>query len=178
MNVNQKNGNYKRKGIYILLTFLFIILVFTFTVGRDYYLGKPPNLVYFSVIHFAGYLFFLIMPVELIFLLFISGEGNLTLVFFIAIITALSAQFIDYLSGYLFSDKIILLFDNKKKYRRSVKQIRKYGNYIIFLFNLLPLSSPILVLAAGMIKYPVKQVFLYSFLGLLFKYTILLLFFV
>ena len=43
-----------------------IILIISFTLGREIMSGRQPGLWSFTIIHFAGYLFFLLMPVELL----------------------------------------------------------------------------------------------------------------
>ena len=96
---------------------------------------------------------------------------------FLAIITAMSAQLIDYTIGYFISHRFIVDVLGEKKYEKSRKRIDKYGNLIIFLFNLFPLSSPIIVLVAGMLRYKLKNVMFYSFIGLLLKYIIIALVF-
>ncbi len=41
-----------------------IIAIVSSTLGREIMSGRQPGLWSFSTIHFAGYLFFLVMPVE------------------------------------------------------------------------------------------------------------------
>jgi membrane protein DedA with SNARE-associated domain len=167
---------YYKKGFYILAAFLVVIFLLSFSIGRNYYLGRAPNLLHFALIHFSGYLFFLVMPVELIYIYYIAEAGNPFITLIIAIATAMFAQLIDYGSGYLFSSQIIQLFGGGKYYKAKQK-INAYGNLVVFVFNLLPLSSPILLVAAGMIKYPFRRAFFFSFLGLLLKYLFLMFFF-
>jgi len=56
-------------------------------------------------------------------------------------------------------------------------EIRKYGSLTILTFNILPLSSPVIALAAGMLKYRFKDVLVFSMVGLMIKYMLLTLLF-
>lgn len=157
-----------------LLVFLIGLLVGIYLVSSviggaiigDY----EPSITSFILVHFAGYLFFILSPVELFFLYLITIEFSAPLLISLAIITAMFAQLIDYTIGYFVSDRFIVDVLGEKKYKKSKKRIEKYGNLTIFLFNLFPLSSPIIALIAGMLKYKLKKVLLYSFVGLLIKY--------
>jgi membrane protein DedA with SNARE-associated domain len=60
----------------------------------------------------------------------------------------------------------------KERYKRTKGYIDKYGNLTVFVFNSLPLSSSVLSLVAGMLRYNFKNLVIYSFLGLLLKYII------
>lgn len=161
-----------------MAAFLLILAVLSLTIGRDIYIGEEPDLVSFSISHFAGYLFFLVMPVEGLYVYYQTLEPNQVVLLAIALGTALSAQVIDYLCGYLVGGRVIQHAVRKERYEKAQVYIQRYGNWVILVFNLLPLSSPILILAAGMLRYPFASVLLYSFLGLLVKYGVLALFFI
>ncbi len=91
----------------------------------------------------------------------------------VALSTAIGAQLIDYYIGHSLSESFIDKLVGRHRYEKAEDEIRKYGNIAIFLFNLLPLSSPMILLAAGMLKHPLRQAVLYSGLGLLAKYLLL-----
>jgi membrane protein DedA with SNARE-associated domain len=169
--------NHKRTKIMIaVLTAIVAILLISFTVGREIYEGKSESLTSFTLVHFAGYLFFLLMPVEMAFVYYLSFYSEMELIG-IALGTAFAAQVIDYLIGYLFSYKSIHFMVGEKRIANAENYIQKYGNLTIFLFNLLPLSSPVIALVAGMLKYSFKDLAIYSVLGLALKYAILALIF-
>lgn len=160
----------------ILLVILFTALAITIaslTIGREIYGATQESLLSFGIINFAGYLFFLVMPVELAYVYYLHSHLSLFLLFIIALLTALAAQLIDYFIGYYFSTHIIDRLIGRYRYQKAEDEIRKYGNIAIFLFNLLPLSSPIILLAAGMLRHPIKQALLYSSTGLLLKYLLI-----
>ncbi|MCK3682955.1 VTT domain-containing protein [Maribellus sp. YY47] len=169
----------KKKGIrmvLLLLTSLTAILIVSFTLGKEWYEGKSQSLLSFALIHFSGYLFFLLMPVEVAFIYYLKFF-NLWEMITIAIGTAISAQIVDYLIGVSVSSAVINNLVGEKRILKAEKYILKYGNLTIFIFNLFPLSSSVISVAAGMLKYRFRNFFMYSLLGLMLKYFMLSLFF-
>ncbi len=174
MNRITTTGERKKipKAALALVVSAVLILVISYTVGRDIYEGRSQTLTSFSLIHFAGYLFFLLMPVEMAFIGYLTWYDEATLIWF-ALVTAIVAQYIDYLIGFTINSNIITRFIPEKRILRAEKYIQKYGNLTIFLFNLLPLSSPLIALAAGVLNFNLKNLFIYSVTGLFLKYLIL-----
>jgi len=148
------------------------ILIVSLTIGKDIYEGRNQTLTSFSIIHFSGYLFFILMPVEMVFLYYLTFYDEVFLVW-VAIVTSVTAQFIDYFIGYSIRLGSVTRIAGEKKILKAEKYIKKYGNLTIFFFNLLPLSSPVISLAAGILRYNLKDLFVFSFSGLLLKYIIL-----
>lgn len=168
---NIKDQWQRRKKVIIQLSFLLAgMLILSFTIGRHLLYTENPGLYSFALVNFAGYLFFLIMPVEALVPFYLAeGHAGLTIIL-LAVSTALLAQLIDYTTGNLASTKIINDLIGEKKYLKAEESIRKYGLLTVFIFNLLPLSSPIIVLVAGMLRLRLRKVLFYSFLGLSLKY--------
>lgn len=160
---------------------LFLITAITIaslTVGRDIYYGsREGGLLSFALVSLAGYLFFIFMPVELAFIYYLTGDINIWLLNLVAISTALISQTVDYIIGYLLSSKIIERFIGHNRYDNAENKIRKYGNIAIFMFNAMPLSSPVISLAAGMLKHRIKDTVFYTVTGLIIKHLILTLIF-
>ena len=77
----------------------------------------------------------------------------------------------------LVSDKIIDNLIGRRRYKRAEAKIEKYGNLTIFIFNALPLSSPVISLAAGMLRHNIRGTVIFTVLGLLVKYAALTLIF-
>jgi len=154
------------------------ITIASLTIGRDIYYNTPSEgLLSFAIVNFAGYLFFLFMPVEIAFIYYLKGDINLWLLNAVALATAIASQIIDYLIGYSLSSKIIDRLIGRRRYEKAEDKIRKYGNIIIFLFNVTPLSSPVISLAAGMLKHRKKDALIFSLSGLIVKYLLLTLIF-
>ncbi|MEZ4996995.1 MAG: VTT domain-containing protein [Bacteroidales bacterium] len=171
----------RRKIASIALASLLVIAAVTIaslTVGRDIYYGSRDNgLLSFAIVNAAGYLFFLFMPVEVAFVYYLQGEINFVALNAVAICTALFSQSIDYLIGFSVSNKIIDKLIGRRRYEKAETNIRKYGNLTIFVFNALPLSSPVISLAAGMMRHRMPDTAICTVLGLLVKYTAITLIF-
>lgn len=171
----------KAKILQVSIAVLLAIVAITIaslTVGRDIYYGsRDEGLLSFAIVNLSGYLFFLFMPVEIAFIYYLAGDINMWALNAVAIGTALISQTIDYLIGFLLSTRIIDQLIGRRRYEKAEDKIRKYGNIVIFLFNVTPLSSPVISLAAGMLKHRVKDAVIFTFSGLVLKYIILTLIF-
>lgn len=161
-----------KKFYFILLASVIAICLVSFTVGRELYADKSESLFSFGLIHFSGYLFFLLMPVELAFIYYLPYYSE-TLLISTALGTAVIAQCIDYFIGKLIRPHRIFEIMGRKRMVKAERQIQRFGLLTIFVFNLFPLSSPVIALAAGMIKYDFKRFIFVSTCGLLIKYTVI-----
>jgi len=160
----------KTRMIGVLLTAVIAIFLVSSTLGRAIYAGQSPSLVSFALIHFAGYLFFLLMPVEALVPIYQrEGHAGHTLIL-LAIATAIAAQVIDYSIGRAIKEDSIHELIGEKRYFRFKATIDKWGGLAILLFNLMPLSSPNMLLVAGMTRYSARRAFLFSSIGLTGKY--------
>ena len=167
----------KRTAILAVL-FILMIVITSLTIGRDIYNTGEKSLVSFAIVNFFGYLFFfLLMPMELAFIYYLRTGYDPLILNLVAIGTAFASQTIDYLIGYFFSTRIINRLIGRKRYEKAEAEIRKYGNRTLLLSNILPLSSPVVSLAAGMLKYRVKDAFIYTLVGIICRYLLLTLIF-
>lgn len=158
-------------GAFVGIALLSILLRNALTTGEE------TTLWTFAAAHFTGYLFFVISPVEILHVHMLGEGHSITTLYALALGTALLAQAGDYAIGRALSSRVIEHIIGERKYRRNLHWIEAYGGWIIFIFCLLPLSSPIVILVAGMIRYPLPQVLLFSSTGLALKYGALILFF-
>jgi membrane protein DedA with SNARE-associated domain len=170
--MNLTRPNIRRIVIFVCLAAAAIAIA-SLTIGREIYGSNEHTLLSFAIINLSGYLFFIFMPVELAFIYYLNTSLNVIMLNIIALGTAIFSQAIDYYIGRSFSKQIIDQLIGRQRYEKAESEIRKYGNIAIFIFNLLPLSSPVILLAAGMLKHRLKEVFLYSLAGLLVKYLLL-----
>jgi len=161
----------------IVLMILIIITIISFTIGSSIIQGKQPGIISFIVINFSGYLFFIMMPVEVLIPYYLAEGHSAILLVFVAVTTAIIAHVLNYSVGFLLSEKVIDKFIGAWRYNKAKKAIEKYGDMAVFFFSLLPISSPILMLAAGMVRLKLHRVLLFSFSGLLLKYIGLVLIF-
>ncbi len=163
-----------RKRIVLELGFmLLVILLLSATIGKTLLAGQQPDLYSFAILHFAGYLFFLLMPVEVLVPYYLNAGHSAPAIFLLAVGTAIIAQLFDYFVGSLASNRIIHGLVGAKRYHKAENSIRRYGVWAILVFNMLPLSSPIIVLFAGMLQMRWWRVMGYSLAGLAIKYAVL-----
>ncbi len=149
--------------------------IISFVIGESILQGARPEISSFALIHFAAYLWFLLMPVEaLVPILMASGHSHLP-VFVVAVTTALLALAIDYAFGLLVPRRWFERFIEEKRRDKYQRYLEGYGKYVIFFFAATPLSSPILTLISGAIRYPFRQLMAYTLAGLAFKYALLVL---
>jgi membrane protein DedA with SNARE-associated domain len=168
--------NWMKKQMIELHIIAVAIAIFSLTIGRELYEGRTQSLTSFGLVHFSGYLFFLLMPVEMAFVYYLSFYRETELIW-VALVTAFAAQFIDYIIGLFFSLKSLTKLVGEKRILKAERYIQKYGNLTIFVFNFFPLSSPVIALAAGLLKYRFKDLVIFSVLGLFLKYLALSLIF-
>jgi membrane protein YqaA with SNARE-associated domain len=177
MNMRATQIDYRRLGILAALIITMGVIA-SLTIGRDIYESEEKSLYSFAIVNFFGYLFFfLLMPMELAFIFYLRTGYDPLMLNLVAVSTAMASQTIDYLLGYFFSARIIDQLIGRKRYEKAEDEIRKYGNWALLLSNLLPLSSPIISLAAGMLKYRAKDALFYSFVGVVCRYLVLTLLF-
>ena len=169
--------DYKRLIVLVLLIVLMTAIA-SLTIGRDIFMSNEKSILSFAIVNFSGYLFFfLFMPVELPFIYYLRIGYDPLILNLVALGTAMSSQVIDYLIGYFFSKGIIDRLIGRRRYEKAETEIRKFGNLTLFLFNFLPFSSPVISLAAGMLKYRAKEAFLFSLAGLICRYLLMTLIF-
>ncbi|HYQ59226.1 MAG TPA: VTT domain-containing protein [Draconibacterium sp.] len=161
-----------KKFYFILIASVIAISLFSFTIGRELYAGKTENIFSFGLIHFSGYLFFLLMPVELAFIYYLPFYPGFDVIA-TAMATAIAAQCIDYVIGRLLRPNKIIELMGHKRIAKAERKIQQFGMLTIFIFNLLPLSSPVIALAAGMLRYNFRRFLIVSVLGLFLKYLVI-----
>ncbi len=161
-----------KKFYFILFASVIAICLFSFTIGRELYAGKTESIFSFGLIHFSGYLFFLLMPVELAFIYYLPYYSRFDLIS-AAMGTAIFAQCIDYVIGRLLRPTKIIELMGEKRIAKAERKIEQFGMLTIFVFNLFPLSSPVIALAAGMLRYNFRRFILVSTMGLLLKYLVI-----
>ncbi|MBA4410021.1 MAG: VTT domain-containing protein [Bacteroidota bacterium] len=177
MEIKMRRIDYRRLSVIAFLLILMTVIA-SLTIGRDIYENNKESLLSFAIVNFAGYLFFfLFMPMELAFIYYLRSSYDPIMLNLVAVATSFAAQVINYLIGYFFSTGVIDRLIGRKRYEKAEDEIRKYGNWTLLLSNLLPLSSPVISLAAGMLKYRVKEALFYSLIGMVLRYLSLTLIF-
>jgi membrane protein YqaA with SNARE-associated domain len=165
-----------RKRYKVILSLISIglaIILLSLTIGKELVAGEDPSLFSFAIVNFSGYLFFLLLPVESLVPYYQSLGHNPFLLVLIATSTAILAQPINYAIGYLMSGGIIHDLIGEKNFKKMENYINGYGNLVIFMFNVTPLSSAVLSAVSGMLRYQLRHLMLWAFLGLLIKYLVI-----
>ncbi len=163
-------------GIIFAITLISFLIEFALNIKSFYAFATSP--VTFSILNFTGHIFFVALPgEEIMFFYFLSTGISAWLVLFLAVSTALLAQAIDYLIGKTVSMQIIDRLIKPQKLKIAENYVNKYGAFVIILFNMTPLSSPILLLAAGILRYNFKKAMIWSFVGLTLKYLAIIFFY-
>ena len=86
----------------------------------------------------------------------------------------MAAEIIDYAIGYGLSEQVIGKWVKRKRLNKAHRQIDRWGGLVIFFFNITPLSSSIISLVAGIVRYRPKRALIYTILGLSIKYAVLI----
>ena len=165
----------KKGTLGAVIMLLVIITIVGATLGREIMAGRQPGLVSFTLIHFAGYLFFLLMPVEALVPLYLAGGDPAHVLIGISVVTALMAQAIDFSIGYVVSEKVVDTLISRRKFEKFKRTFDKWGGWAIFTFNLFPLSSPNMLLVSGIMRYNGVKALAISACGLFLKYMVIVL---
>jgi membrane protein DedA with SNARE-associated domain len=161
----------RRRIFFGILTLVVAVAIVSTTLGREVFSGRQPGLTSFTIVHFAGYLFFLLMPVEVLLPYYMAEGHRGEILIALAVVTALAAQVIDYGIGRLLAEPVTRNIIGQRRYERFSRWVERWGSLAIFVFNLFPLSSPNMLLVAGMTRFGPVRTFGYSALGLVLKYV-------
>ena len=164
----------RRTRLIISLVMMGVIaLLVTATVGQDLMARRTPNLGSFALLHFSGYLFFIVMPVEVLIPYYQAAGHSELLLVGLAVGTAFVAQIIDFAIGWALSGDFIHGLIGPDRYKKTHATIEKYGVWAVFFFNFFPLSSPILIAVAGMVRFNPWVALPVSLAGLVGKYLLM-----
>lgn len=154
-----------------------IVLTLALTISlllSPYFLLVRPSVWHFVVVHFTGHLFFVFMPSELLVPYFLSYGFSPVLLFVLSLATALAALAIDYAIGRILPEFRLKEFVGPKRYGKYRDKLVQYEKLIVFFVAATPLSSPVLLLIAGMIRFSFRDAMLYTVAGLALKYLVII----
>lgn len=171
-------------SILIILVFLalFLVMKWNFVIGRfplvehvtsgieNRIVNFTPSGLFYT--NFIGGLFFIPTPDEILFYYWIGKGSPVVYLIFLAILGYSLAQVINYYLGLKLSP-FILHFVSKDKVYNTRRFVNKYGAYGIFLFNFLPLPSPLLTFALGIAKYNFSRLFFITLIGKTCKFLVI-----
>ncbi len=190
-NVFQYNKISKRiEGmVKILLGTILVLVIIAQVVGltEGTFIDKIISFIYqqFSgktlsgvfLIGLIGGLFFLSVPIEI---LFINAMHRIIVDSFvlgaILFIGLLLSYILDYLMGYYLSSLATKMMSPKQFYGIKAK-LNKYGSWLILLFNILPLPSQGLTFVCGVFRYNKMRYFSLWTVGWFIKILALIVFF-
>ena len=186
-----ENSNEYRKNVllitlFIITTLLAVSLFFweiiykTASTNSVFNSLKSLTVLQFSEVSLAGLfyigliggLFFVLMPIELLFYGSVVKGSNPWLAIFMIISGLLLSQLINYFLGSRLNPVFINLVSKRKVYQVR-RFINKYGGYGVFLSNLTPLPSELLTFALGIAKYNIYRLFIFTFIANLIKYVLI-----
>ncbi len=179
-----------RKAIYWIMIFTVIIILYNLFKDPMINLMKGHPLLWgvYSHIHFqiAGRtllglfyysflssLFFIFLPIEIIFFYYSTLEYNLPIVISVTIAGNLLGMCFNYFTGRVIGMNILKGL-MKKKFDRFHNNIVKFGGAVVFFGNIILFPIELASLVFGAAKYPFRKFFLYSFLGKSIKFAIII----
>lgn len=118
-----------------------------------------------------GGLFFIPIPLEVLFINFISGN-NIFLVIPIYIAGLVVSFGINYWVGGKLSYVSKRIVGIKRFYKVKT-QVNRYGSWGIFIFNVLPLPAQILAVIAGVFRYNKTKFYVFFILGQAIKFSLI-----
>ena len=125
---------------------------------------------------FIGGIFFIPSPDELIFYYSLVKGNPILPAFLVATLGFVLAQIPNYFIGKKLSKPVLHLMPKRRVYKVR-RFMQKYGSTGIFLFNALPLPSPILSFVSGLSNYNFSRLIILTILGKSVKYGIIAVFF-
>ena len=137
------------------------------------------NTTWLSVVYtsFIGGLFFIFLPVEAIFISFLSSQKNPFLLIIFYLIGFLFSYTLNYYIGIKFSylaKKII----TPKKFYKMKGMLNRHGGWAVFVFNLLPLPSQPLATLLGVFRYTKSKFYLFFLSGQFVKYMFIIILYI
>jgi membrane protein YqaA with SNARE-associated domain len=122
---------------------------------------------------FFGALFFLALPVELIFIYYLNLNYYFVQILFITLVGNLLGIAVDYFFGWLIGPKVLQWFMKKETYETFQRKIRKAGAFIILVGNVIPFPIEPFTVFLGAVRYGFLRLMLYTFIGKMLKFGML-----
>lgn len=126
------------------------------------------------LVAFCGGLFFLFLPLELIFMSYLKMGLSPVTLYFLFFIVQIPAQSLNYAVGFRLNRLSKLMIPPQKFYRLK-GLVNRYGPFAVFFINALPLPSPVLSAVLGVFRYRLSRFYVYTLTGQLALYGMLIL---
>jgi membrane protein YqaA with SNARE-associated domain len=187
------NRRKKRKFVFysaLVLILILLVIVYYFAYLKDsdlffikgvnsffrhvtYHLAETTLLGSFYAPVFGG-MFFVPVPLELVFLTFLTAGHTAWLLVLIYLLGLFISYNLNYMIGGMLTETSKKIISYKRFYK-SKGFINKYGPWGIFIFNVLPLPSQPLAAILGVFRYNRIKFYVYAMSGQIIKYTLIVL---
>lgn len=124
-------------------------------------------------VSFFGSLFFIMLPIEVFLIYFMSFGHNKLLVLATVIAGNLAGLVIDYLIGFVIGGKILKRF-LKEHHESFNKKLKKVGSFIVVIGNIIPFPIELASVFLGTVRFGILRFILFTFIGRVVRYTILI----
>jgi len=121
---------------------------------------------------FFGSLFFIFLPLELLFLYYLTLGYSVPVMIALALIGNLMGLCLDYLFGFTLGARVIKFFF-RKNFEKFHSLITKWGAIIILGGNVIPFPIQVASVIVGSARYSFKKFFIFTVIGILAKLSIL-----
>lgn len=126
---------------------------------------------------FFGSLFFIFLPMEVIFVYYLTLGYSIPLLIALTMLGYLIGLSIDYLFGFAVGTRIVKFFV-REKFDRFHDMVTKWGGAVVFVGNLIIFPIQPVSVVVGSARYSYKKFFMFSALGFFAKLFILVSLFV
>ncbi len=181
-----KLSAFRKKVTFLIIGF---VIIYTFylrwewLIENVYFLNVMYSFIYDNFVQMTlggmflsslfGGIFIIFLPIEFQFAYYFSSHHHLLLVIAVLLVGNIIGLSIDYFIGKLFGERLArkLL---KKRYDKFVGIMQgKFGSFLIFFGNIIIFPIELFSVAVGSAKYPYKKFLLYTFLGKLIKFAVM-----
>ena len=121
---------------------------------------------------FFGSLFFIFIPLEFLFLYYLTLGYSVPVMIALALIGNLMGLCIDYLFGFTLGARVVKFFF-RKNFEKFHSLITKWGAIIILGGNVIPFPIQVVSVIVGSARYSFKKFFIFTMIGVLAKLSIL-----
>jgi membrane protein YqaA with SNARE-associated domain len=116
-----------------------------------------------------GSLFFISIPIEFVFIYYLTLNYNPFVVLLIATLGSIIGLVFNYCFGFILGEGILKYF-LKDKYDNFKKLLEKFGSFLVFAGNIIPSPIELASVVFGAARFSFKKFVVYSLLGRVFKF--------
>jgi len=117
---------------------------------------------------FFGALFFVFLPIEVLFLYYVSLGYSVPVIIALTIIGNLMGLFLDYLFGFVLGARMLKFF-LRSKFEKFHNMTEKWGGVIVVVGNIIPFPIQLASVIIGAARYSFVKFVIFTFLGLFVK---------